>query len=134
VCLAVPVAAALAVVSTVLARWRWEYGWIVLGGAVIATGGLFLGLRAIADRAALSPEGELRAIDDALRADGAHHLAGAALALAWMSVAVATPGSLTGWWALVALAVASTGGFGLVWWWTLARNVPWSVARARSLA
>ena len=134
VCLAVPVAVVLAVVSTALETWRWWYGWVGVGGTSIAAGGLLVGLRVITDRAALAPDGELRDIDDALRADGAHHLAGAALALAWMSVAVATPWPLTGWWALVALAIGSTGGFGLMWWWTLARDVRWSVSRARSLS
>lgn len=134
VCLAVPVAVVLAVVSTSLETWRSWYGWVGVGGPFIAAGGLLLGLRAITDRAALAPDGELRNIDDALRSDGAHHLAGAALALAWMSVTLVTPWPVTGWWTLVALAIASTGGFGLVWWWTLARNVRWSVARARSLA
>ena len=81
----------------------------------------------------LAPGGELRSVDEALRADGAHHLAGAAVALAGTAVAAAVPGDLTGWWALAALPVSLIGLFVLGVWWTLARDSPWSVARARRM-
>jgi hypothetical protein len=134
VALAVPVTAALAAASTVFQAWRWWYGWIGVGGALVATGGLLFGLHAITDRAALAPGGELRSVDDALRADGAHHLAGAAVALAGTSVAAAIPQGLAGWWALVALSASLTGVLALGVWWTLARDVRWSVAFARTHA
>ena len=82
----------------------------------------------------LAPGGELRSVDEALRADGAHHLAGAAVALAGTAVAVAVPEDVTGWWALAALPVSLIGLFVLGVWWTLARDSPWSVARARTHA
>ena len=132
VALAVPVTMALAVASTAFERWRWWYAWIGVGGALIAIGSLVLGLRAITDRAVLAPGGELRGVDEALRADGAHHLAGAAVALAGTAVAVAVPEDVTGWWALAALPVSLIGLFVLGVWWTLARDSPWSVARART--
>lgn len=128
---AVPVTAALAAASTVLQQWRWWYAWVGVGGALVATGGLVVGLRAITDRAALAPGGELRSIDDALRADGAHHVAGAATALAAASVAAAIPQGLAGWWALLAVPASSVGVLALGVWWTLARRAPWSVALAR---
>jgi hypothetical protein len=134
VALAVPVTAALAAASTTFERWRWWYGWIGVGGALLATGALVLGLRAITERAALAPDGDLRSVDDALRADGAHHLTGAAVALAGTSVAVAIPQDLTGWWALVALPVSVIGLLVLGVWWTLARDIRWSVALARTHA
>jgi hypothetical protein len=134
VALAVPVTTALAVTSTAFETWRWWYAWIGVGGALVAVGALVLGLRAITDRAALAPGGELRGADEALRADGAHHLTGAAVALAGTSVALAVPEVITGWWALIALPVSLTGLFVLGMWWTLARDSPWSVARARTHA
>ena len=130
--LAVPVTAALAAVSTALQRGQWGYSWIGFLGALVAAGGLLVGLRAITDRAALAPDGALREIDDALRADGAHHLAGVALALAGASVGVATPEGLIGWWALFVLFTNLVGVVALGLWWTLARTAPWSVARARA--
>jgi hypothetical protein len=130
--LAVPLTAALAAVSTALAWGQWGYSWLGFVGAIVAIGGLLFGLRAITDRAALAPDGDLRDIDDALRADGAHHLAGVAVALAGTCVGVATPDGLFGWWALFALFTNLVGVFALGQWWTLARTVPWSVARARA--
>jgi hypothetical protein len=134
VALAVPVTVALAVASTAFDRWRWWYAWMGAGGALVAIGALVLGLRAITDRAVLAPGSELRGVDEALRADGAHHLTGAAVALAGTSVAVAVPGDVTGWWALVALPVSQIGLLVLGVWWALARDSRWSVARARSYA
>jgi hypothetical protein len=131
---AVPVTTVMAAASTAIERWRWWYGWIGVGGALLAAGALALGLRSITYRAALAPAGELRGIDDALRADGAHHLAGAAVALAGMSLAEAVPQDLTGWWALVALPVSLIGLLALGAWWTIARDIRWSVDRARAHA
>jgi hypothetical protein len=132
--LAIPITAALAVVSTALERSSWWYGWVGLAGAFGAAGGLLLGLRTITDRAALAPDGALRDIDDALRADGAHHLAGVAVALAGISVGVATPHDLAGWWGLFTLLTSLVGAVALGIWWTLARDVRWSVAVARASA
>jgi hypothetical protein len=131
---AVPVTTVMAAASTAFERGRWWYGWIGVGGALLATGALALGLHSITYRAALAPDGELRGIDDALRADGAHHLAGAAVALAGISVAEAVPQDVTGWWALVALPVSLVGLLALGAWWTIARDIRWSVDRARAHA
>lgn len=132
--LAIPMTAALAIVSTALEGSSWWYGWVGFAGALVAAGGLLLGLRAITDRAALAPDGALRDIDDALRADGAHHLAGVAVALAGFCVGVATPDGLAGWWALFTLLAGLLGAVALGIWWTLARDVSWSVAVARASA
>jgi hypothetical protein len=89
-------------------------------GAVIAVAATWVGLRQITDRPRLSLDGPLRQIDDGLRCYGAHHLVGAAIGLAMISlstVIVAIAGA--SWLSLLGLVVAYLG----LWlWWGVARD------------
>jgi hypothetical protein len=106
--------------------------WVHAGGAVLAAAATGYGLQVVRDRAMAAPDGPGRDLDESLRADGAHHLVGAGLALAAASAAgglglafhsVPAVGAVA---QLVALMSLGT-------WWTLARSAPWSV-RGRRLA
>jgi hypothetical protein len=109
--------------------WWWVYA---AGGvlAIVANG---LGLRVVRDRAIAAPEGPRRDLDEALRADGAHHLVGASIALAAASAA-------GGLWLgfdtvpLVAVAAQLVAAMALGWWWSLARHARWSVQAHRLAA
>ncbi|HEX6419784.1 MAG TPA: hypothetical protein VFZ77_14890 [Acidimicrobiales bacterium] len=133
VMLAVPVVVALAVISTSMRSFDWWEAWVGVVAAVVAAGGVHVGLHAIADRPALDPAGPVGEVDDALRADGAHHLVGAALALAATGADAAAP-SLDGAGAIPALLLTVVALLAYVWWWLLARDVRWSVRRARATA
>jgi hypothetical protein len=106
--------------------------WLHAAGALLAVTAVGHGLRDLRDRAITSPDGPRRDLDESLRAESAHHLVGASIALAAASAAGALwllfdPVELVGLLG-EAVALASLGC-----WWTLARNAPWSV-KARRLA
>jgi hypothetical protein len=130
---AVPLTLVLASISTILGGHRWWFSWFGVAGAGVAAAGVALGLRAIVDRPALAPEGIARDVDDALRADGALRLVGTAVALAAMGVSTSLPHGAPGGWSFVHVVFGYVSLLGLVWWWSLARDVRWSVPRARAL-
>lgn len=112
--------------------WRWGFVWVGPAVALIALASITLGVRRIVNRPVMSPDGPMRAADEALRADGAHHIAGASIALAGTgaagALALATP---LGWWQLPIgmLYFLSVGC-----WRGLAVGERWSVATARQVA
>jgi len=96
-------------------------------GALVTLGAVTLGLRRIADRPRLDMAGRLLGLDDALRAHGAHHVVGAAVALSAVSL-VLTSGPLFDEVApalnlvTVLLTYAAFGA-----WYNLAQDEPWRV-------
>lgn len=98
-----------------------------LVGAVIALVAVTVGLRRIADRPRLDTTGHLRAIDDALRAYGAHHVVGAAVALSAMSLSLASQPVFNDVAPVLNLVVGLLGPASLGVWHALARNEPWRV-------
>jgi hypothetical protein len=110
--------------NTVDSGWWWLHA----VGALAAMTAVGLGLRAVRDRGMLAAEGPRRDLDEALRADGAHHLVGAGVALAASSAAgalVLTSGSLVG---LLANLMA-LGALGV--WWEMTHRARWSVGARR---
>ena len=102
--------------------------------ATIAVLCLVAGLRQIVGRPRLSVDGRLRVVDEALRADGAHRLAGATFAMAGASALV---GLSEATWDLVPLLGLAAGllqhaAFG--WWWVLSRDVVWRMDAAAAAA
>jgi hypothetical protein len=89
-----------------------------------------VGMRAIVDRPLLAVAGMDRQLDEALRADGAHHLVGAAVAMSLFGSSVALnevlPGGLPG-----LLVFVFGPWFGVACWWFLARQETWNVERVR---
>ena len=135
---AVVVAAVVASAAAVIAGVRRADGSgeaVALAlAAAAAVACLLAGLRQIVARPRLSVDGRLRVVDEALRADGAHRLAGATFAMAGASALV----SLTeATWDLVPLLGLATGllqhaVFG--WWWSLSRDVVWRMDGAAAPA
>jgi hypothetical protein len=108
-----------------------EWWWFDALGAVVAVAAAGYGLRMVRDRPMVFVEGAERDLDEATRADGAHHLVGASLALAAICALDATrlvfpaPVALVAQLAAVYLAVDGLA---------LARYTRWDVAARRSVA
>lgn len=122
----------LAVLATVLDWWRWQDAWIGVAAAIIAVAGVHLGIRAIIARPALAADGAMRDVDDALRSDGSFRVVGAALALATAGLTTVSIGDARGFLGAVSVLFGFVLYFCLGIWWTLARDVKWSVPLARS--
>ncbi len=130
---AAAIAAAAASAATLSDVPRVAIAWAGAIGAALAGGLVLLGLRLITDRPALAPDGQMRSVDDALRADGAHRLVGAGVALAITGAALTVGCALEAfatWLPLLTVPVSYTA---LSIWWTLARDASWSVTRPRSV-
>ena len=99
-------------------------------GAVIALVAVTIGLRRIADRPRLDTTGHLRAIDDALRSYGAHHVVGAAVALSATSLSLASQPVFNDVAPILNLVFGLLGIASLGVWHSLARDEPWRVPQA----
>lgn len=131
-------AIAVAIVAALLATFfrvpSVVIAWAGVTGSILAFGVVLAGLRRITDRPALAPEGPIRTVDDALRADGAHHLVGAGVALAVTGAAIALERALDAsgtWLPLLAVPVSY---WALGCWWVLARETRWDVGRQRAIS
>lgn len=98
--------------------------------AVLAGLCLAVGLRQIVRRPRLSLEAPLRVVDEALRADGAHRLAGATVAMAASSAAVALTEAVWDLVPLLGLAAPLLQWVAFGWWWFLSHDAVWRVDRA----
>ncbi len=126
VCLPVSLAASVAMLSRPEASTQWV--WLAPVGCVLAVLAITAGINAVVDRPAVSVDVDHRHVDDALRADSAHHIVGAAVALAGvvtsgaLMVVVDGPGRLIP--AVIAFVLLGV-------WFGLARTARWSVETAR---
>lgn len=98
---------------------------------LVAGACLAVGLRRIVDRARLATVGPDRDIDEAMRSDGAHRLAGAAIAMAGTSAVVALSEGLWGVFPPIGLLLVVVQYAALSWWWTLSSTATWSVTEHR---
>lgn len=124
--------AAVAVAAAAVGAGRDTPGstwwWLHAMGALAAVTAVGVGLRVVRDRGMAAAEGPRRDLDEALRADGAHHLVGAGVALAASSAAgalVLVSGPLVGLLADL-MALASLGV-----WWEMTHTARWSVGARR---
>lgn len=126
----VPVAVVLAVLSSFEEPDPWGRAavWLAIPETVLAAAAVLIGGRLLSHRPMLGADDGIRRLDEAFRADGAHHVVGAAVALAWWACA-SSLGVLLGapWNVLTALA----SWLGVAAWWTLARDARWNVDLAR---
>lgn len=123
---AVAVAAAVVGAGSETADSGWW--WLHAVGALAAAAAVGLGLRVVRDRGMLAAEGPRRDLDEALRADGAHHLVGAGVALAASSAAgalVLVSGSLVG----LLSNLMALGSLGV--WYEMTHLARWSVGARR---
>ena len=124
-----PVAITAAVIATADAGFRWAWSWVGPASVVCALIAVTVGVQRVVDRPALAAAGQDRLLDGALRADGAHHVLGASVALAGMgtfqSLIIAAGAS---WLALV-FVVGEYLVLGR--WHSLACTDRWNVQRAR---
>jgi hypothetical protein len=107
------------------------WGWLWVGPAASAFGVLAatVGVRVVVNRPAIDTDTNMRRIDDALRADGAHHVVGAAVAVAGIAACSSVSNALApslwglipalGFWALIGV------------WHGIACNTEWNVDQAR---
>jgi hypothetical protein len=125
-CLPVSVlAAAIAIArSDSDARWVWASP-LACVVAILAT---TLGVRVVVNRPAVLAGEKVRRIDDAFRADGAHHVVGAAFALAGVATCFSLTAAVGGWFALLTslLTYVVLGN-----WYGIARLTRWNVDQAR---
>jgi hypothetical protein len=109
--------------------WWWAYA----AAGTIAVAAVAAGLRVVRDRPLATPDGPGRAIDEAFRADGAHHVVGACLALA--ATAAAGVAGLTSRSAFVVVPAQLGIVAALATWSRFALDRRWSVpARRRAAA
>jgi hypothetical protein len=105
--------------------WPWA-GPVVSAVAVAA---VTLGVHVVVNRPANVSTAELRRIDDALRADGAHHVVGASVALGGLAACSSTSAALgSSAWSMVP---AFVGYVFLANWYGIARTARWNVDQAR---
>ncbi len=94
-------------------------------GALVTLCAVTVGLRRIADRPRLGVAGPLQALDDALRAYGAHHVVGASIALGTVSLALAAGPVFNEVAPALNLVTYLLVYPALVLWFTIARDEPW---------
>jgi hypothetical protein len=120
------IASGIAAFRDVGARWLW------VGPAASALGVLAVtvGVRVVVNRPAIDTDTNMQRIDDALRADGAHRVVGAAVAVAGVAACSAV-GYALGPTSLLGLipALGSWALFGV--WHGIACNTRWNVDQAR---
>lgn len=103
-------------------------------GAALALTAVTFGLRRVADRPRIDSTAHMRAVDDAVRAHGAHHLVGAALALSAVSLGVAARPIIDGTSSVAGLVLVVLGWLAFGVWYALARNEPRQVAERRNVS
>jgi hypothetical protein len=105
-------------------RWVWASP-LACVVAILAT---TLGVHIVVNRPAVLAGERVRRIDDAFRADGAHHVVGAAFALAGVATCYSLTAAVGGWLGLLTslLTYAVLGN-----WYGIARLTRWNVDQAR---
>ena len=106
-------------------RWVWAGPVRERVGVLAAT----VGVRIVVNRPARDAGTDGRRIDDALRADGAHHVVGAAVAVSGIAACSSVSNALgSTWWALIPMLLSwvAVGN-----WYGIACTTRWNVDQAR---
>lgn len=106
-------------------RWLW----VAPVMCVVALAAVTIGIRVVVDRPAGADSGRMLRIDDALRADGIHHIVGAAVALAGLSATQAVNRAIPP--SLLTVVLALLNLVFLAVWITIATSSRWNVDAAR---
>lgn len=108
---------------------RVRFWWAAPVVTVFAILAATIGVRIVVNRPAHGAAGQLGRLDDALRADGAHHIVGAAVAVAGSAACSTVSRAMgTSWWQIIP-GIASIALIGI--WWGLARDTKWNVDQVR---
>jgi len=120
---------AITIVASMQRVDEWVTAWVGVAAALVAFAASTIGITAIVDRPSLAANGPLRAADDALRADGAHHLLGSVCALATVGLSISGQVLVPDFpWAVL---FGLLPWVGIAWWSRLWSAEPWSVRAAR---
>lgn len=106
-------------------RWMW----VAPVMCVVALAAVTIGIRVVVDRPAGADSDRMLRIDDALRADGIHHIVGGAVALAGLSATQAVNRAIPP--SLLTVVLALLNLVFLAVWITIATSSRWNVDVAR---
>jgi hypothetical protein len=120
-----------AIIAVARDTYRAEEAVMAAVACLVAGACLAAGLARIVDRARLVTVGPDRDLDEAMRADGAHRVAGAAIAMAGTGAAVAMSEAVWEVFPPIALVLMAASWAALWWWWSLSTTAPWSVTEPR---
>lgn len=130
-------ATGLGVVGAVFALVRHtEHAGTAAGAATCGLVGvvfLVVGLRRIVNRPRIALTGEARELDDAMRADGAHHIVGAALALSTFTASTAIVEGTWSVFPLIGFVLLPLQYYSLAHWWSLSAFAFWEITPERQL-
>ena len=124
----------LSTVAAVIAVGRddpaWPSSWPWVGPVVsaLAIAAMIVGVHVVVNRPTLAIDEHDFRVDDALRADGVHHIVGATFAMGGVATCAAVGATFGGVISLVAL-VANYAAIGV--WYSLATTDRWNVDQAR---
>jgi hypothetical protein len=123
-----PISLAAAIVAT--ERNIGAGGWLWVGPAAsaLAIAAMTIGIHVAVNRPTLADSRHDLRVDDALRADGVHHIVGASFAMAGVATSAALTAAFGGL-AGVVFALASYAVIGV--WYSLAATDRWNVDQAR---
>jgi len=125
-----PIAAISAFAVTVrgVEPWRSSAAWVGPAVSALAIVAMIVGVHVVVNRPTLAADEHDLRLDDALRADGAHHIVGASFAMGGIATAYAVGAATGGVVSLIAL-VLSYAVIGV--WYSLATTDRWNVDLAR---
>jgi len=123
-----PISLFVAFVATTGSNPHTSWLWVGPAASVLAILAMSLGVHVVVNRPANSLGEPHRRIDDALRADGAHHIVGAALALAGVATCYTLMAAINGPLGLLAGLLTYVV---LGCWYGIARTERWNVDQAR---
>lgn len=106
-----------------------DWWWVAPAASALAVAAITVGVHYVVNRPASATDEPTRRIDDALRADGVHHIIGAAVALGGMAACWAMSAALGSH--LLGLVPASVTYAVLGCWYGIACTTVWNVDQAR---
>lgn len=108
--------------------WSTSWPWVGPAASALAIVAMTVGVHVVVNRPTLATDERDLRLDDALRADGVHHIVGASFAMGGVATANALAGVFGGVLGLVALLL-SYAAIGV--WYSLSTTDRWNVDQAR---
>ena len=124
---ALPVSLLAALYATTQAASYSSWVWVAPVAVVFALVTITAGVHVVVNRPSVATDESERRLDDALRADGAHHVVGASVAVAGIATCSALTAALGSWGIIPALFTYVVLGN----WYSIALTTRWNVDQAR---